>query len=43
MPPKKKASAKVPEVSEAELLKRAQAEITALTRLLELKTYEVSG
>lgn len=42
MPPKKKPPAKKGgEVTEKELLAKAQAEIVALTRLLELKTYEV--
>jgi hypothetical protein len=41
MPPKKKPSAKGAEVTEKELLAKAQAEIVALNRLLELKTYEV--
>lgn len=41
MPPKKKPSAKGAEVTDKELLTRAQAEIVALNRLLELKTYEV--
>lgn len=41
MPPKKKKASKDAEISDKELLQKAQAEITALTRLLELKTYEV--
>jgi hypothetical protein len=41
MPPKNKPSAKGAEATEKELLMKAQAEIVALNRLLELKTYEV--
>lgn len=40
MPPKKK-PAKEAEVPDKELLQKAQADIVALRRLLELKTYEV--
>jgi hypothetical protein len=41
MPPKAKASKKVEPPSDKELLLRAEAELFALKRLLELKTYEV--